>query len=223
MFFPEKITLIRPQDKVLEIGPGASPHSRSDAFLELNFGAKQDQISQRGGVLENANFGDKTVYYYDGGSFPFENNQFDYVICSHVIEHVVDPASFLTELFRVGSGRGYLEYPLIPYEYLYNFDVHLHFLKFDFEKKVLKYLPKCDTAFSQFAPVTAFFYKTLELGWDDLCSANKKSFFEGVEFNQPFTVCKTSELEQLLPSKSLIGKKRIVRRILGRIANKLGL
>lgn len=223
MFFPEKITLIRPQDKVLEIGPGSSPHPRSDAFLELDFGTRQDKILQRGGVPKEANFGNRPVHYYDGGEFPFGVNQFDYVICSHVIEHVAEPMSFLNEVFRVGAGRGYLEYPLITYEYLYDFDVHFHFVKFDFGQRVLRYLPKRETAFSEFAVVSSLFQKTLECGWDDLCAANKKLFFEGVEFERPFTVEKTSELETLLPSQSLIVPKKTMRRFLGRIVNKLGL
>ncbi|MFZ5575197.1 MAG: class I SAM-dependent methyltransferase [Pseudomonadota bacterium] len=223
MFFPEKITSIRRQDKVLEIGPGSSPHPRSDAFLELNFDSSQDRIAQRGGVLNNADFGDKPVHYYDGGKFPFEDDQFDYVICSHVIEHVADPTSFLDEVFRVGTGRGYLEYPLITYEYLYDFDVHLHFVKFDFEQRVLRYLPKRDTVFPEFSVVSALFNKTLVHGWDDLCATNKKLFFEGVEFSQPFAVEKTCELEKLVPDQSLIVPKKIIRKRVGQIFNKLGL
>ena len=223
MFFPGKISSIRPQDKVLEIGPGSSPHPRSDAFLELDFDTNQDKISQRGGVLKEADFGNRPVHYYDGGRFPFEDNQFDYVICSHVIEHVADPGYFLNEVFRVAAGRGYLEYPLITYEYLYDFDVHLHFVKFDFDQGVLRYLPKGETVFPEFSAVTAFFYKTLESGWDDLCAANKQLFFEGIEFNQPFSIEKTGDLEKLLPSKSLIVPKTSVRKRLGQIVNKLEL
>jgi SAM-dependent methyltransferase len=223
MFFPEMIASVRPQDKVLEIGPGSSPHPRSNAFLELNFDTNQDKISQRGGVLKDANFGNRPVHYFDGGKFPFADNQFDYVICSHVVEHVVDPASFINEVFRVGAGRGYFEYPLITYEYLYDIDVHLHFIKFDFGERVLRYLPKRDTAFSEFNAVSSLFNKTLVCGWDDLCAANKRLFFEGVEFNQPFAIEKTSELKMLLPSQSLIAPKRTARWFVGRIVNILGL
>lgn len=223
MFFPEKITLIRPQDKVLEIGPGSSPHPRSDAFLELDFDSDQDRVLQRGGVLEEADFGKRPVHYYDGGALPFGDKQFDYVICSHVLEHVDDPERFLNEIFRVGGGRGYLEYPMITYEYLYNFDVHLHFVKFDSEQRIMRYQPKRETAFPEFTAVNALFYKTLECGWDDLCAANKGLFFEGFEFDRSFAVEKTGELEKLLPPRSLIVPKRPIRKLLGRIVNKLGL
>jgi len=223
MFFPEKITSIRPRDKVLEIGPGSTPHPRSNAFLELKFDTTQEKILQRGDVAEEPCFGERPVYYYDGNRFPFEDGQFDYVICSHVIEHVPDPETFMDEVFRVGGGRGYVEYPLITYEYLYNFGVHIHFVKFDYELKILRYLPKHDTAFQEFSAVTSLFYKTLERGWDDLCSANNELFFEGVEFDKPFVVTKTSELERLLPAQSLIVQKRKVRKLVGKILNKFGL
>ena len=37
MFFPDKIKRIRKTDRVLEIGPGGSPHPRADVLLELRF------------------------------------------------------------------------------------------------------------------------------------------------------------------------------------------
>ena len=223
MFFSEKITLIHPQDKVLEIGPGSSPHHRSDAFLELDFDSSEEMILQRGGVVKKPDFNRKPVHYYDGGEFPFQDNQFNYVICSHVLEHVPDPGFFLSEVFRVGAGRGYIEYPLATYEYLYGFDVHLHFLKFDFEKQVLSYLPKRDTSFTEFAAVTALLNKTLQYGWDDLCAANKKLFFEGFEFDKSFSVEKTTELCSLLPSQSFIVPKGPIRKLFTRILTKMGL
>lgn len=223
MLFPEKITLIQAGDRVLEIGPGALPHSRSNAFLELNFDNNSDRVSQRGGIAGSPDLGGRPVHYYEGQRFPFTDRQFDYVICSHVIEHVIDPQFFLNEIFRVGGGRGYLEYPLITYDYLYDFEVHLQLVKFDFERRVFQYFPKQDTALHQFTSVSSFFRKSLENGWDDLCAANRRLFFEGFEFSRPFEVEQASDLQALQPDSSLIVRKGKIRRLAGRIMNKLRL
>ena len=125
MFFPDRIKSIEPKDKVLEIGPGATPHSRSDVFLELKYETKEERIAQSGhvGILET----DKEVVFYEGGKFPFKDNAFDYVICSHVLEHVDDADTFLSEIQRVAN-KGYLEFPTIYYDYIYNFPEHNLFL-----------------------------------------------------------------------------------------------
>jgi hypothetical protein len=83
MFYPEKICNIKYTDRVLEIGPGATPHARSDEFLELIFENEADRIAQSGhiGILKS----EKPIHYYDGGKFPFDDNSFDYIICSHVL------------------------------------------------------------------------------------------------------------------------------------------
>ena len=41
---------------------------------------------------------------------PFKDKEFDYIIASHVVEHVEDISYFLNELSRVGR-RGYIEIP----------------------------------------------------------------------------------------------------------------
>jgi SAM-dependent methyltransferase len=222
MFYSHKIASIRPQDRVLEIGPGSTPHSRANAFLELRFDSELDRVAQRGGIEMDGNFSGRPVHYYDGGLFPFQDRQFDYVICSHVIEHVDNPAQFLQEVFRISGGRGYLEYPMITYEYLYDFSVHLHFIKFDAEKKVLRYLPKRDTGLAQFSPVSALLNQTLENGWDELCAANHALFFEGFEYDQPFAVERSLSIDTLCPPLSLVTPKRRVRKLVGQIMNHTG-
>ena len=41
---------------------------------------------------------------------PFKDKEFDYIIASHVVEHVEDISYFLNELSRIGK-RGYIEVP----------------------------------------------------------------------------------------------------------------
>ncbi len=56
--------------------------------------------------------------FYEGKNFiklndkslPFKDKQFDFVIASHVLEHVDDPKFFISELERV-SKQGYIELP----------------------------------------------------------------------------------------------------------------
>lgn len=223
MFFAHKIKSIGPQDRVLEIGPGATPHSRSNVFLELKYPNEEEELLQRGGVPYKNSFGERPVTLYDGGLFPFKDGEFDYVICSHVIEHVLDPVGFMEEVFRVGKGRGYIEYPLITYEYLYGFAVHKHFLKYDVDRNVLIFIPKAVTGFNQFTSIHDFFYSSLDNGWDDLCAANKNQFFEGFEFNQPFRLEQTNNINLLCPTQLRISKKNNIRTLIGRVLNRLHL
>jgi len=223
MFYPEKISSIKPSDKVLEIGPGSTPFDRSDVFLELAFDSEKEKVLQRGGVEKGGEFRDRPVHYYDGKEFPFCDKEFDYVICSHVIEHVEDPLFFLQEVFRVSKGAGYLEYPLIPYEYMYNFNVHLNFIKFNKLENTLLFFPKKDSDLASFFGVNALLYKTLERGWDDLCVANKELFFEGFEYMTPFVVNKTASVEEMLPSSELINEKKPMRMRVDQIIRKCGI
>lgn len=193
MFFPEKILKISPSDKVLEVGPGGTPHPRSDVFLEKKYSSETIWELQRG-FAQKLNT-DKQTVYYDGGVFPFEDNAFDYVICSHVIEHVENVEFFLSELFRVAR-KGYIEYPTIYYEYLYNFEVHLNFIKF--KDDTLLYMKKDDTRFRDFAPVQKLFYKSLEMGDSKIVDNLKKFMFEGFEWEGMFKVKHVNTINDLV-------------------------
>ena len=46
---------------------------------------------------------DTFVHISDIYNLPFEDKQFETVLCSHTIEHVDDPATFYRELARVGE------------------------------------------------------------------------------------------------------------------------
>lgn len=102
---------IAKQALVLDVGSGHNPHPRAnviaDKFIDTNYHRASDIK-----VLKNQKF-----VQADGESLPFENNEFDYVICSHVVEHVDNPNQFLNELSRVGKS-GYLEAPSLLGEYL---------------------------------------------------------------------------------------------------------
>lgn len=107
---------IKKNDFVLEIGSGNNPNSRAnilaDRFLSNN--------SERGNFQLII---DRPILICDGYKLPFRDNSFDYVICSHILEHMEDPYSFAQEIMRVGK-RGYIEVPSIYGERLFGWDFH---------------------------------------------------------------------------------------------------
>lgn len=123
MFYPDRVLTIRPQDKVLEIGPGASPHPRANFFLDKRFDDPAELLAQFG--LSKRTEELKNLTYYDGGKFPYADNAFDYTICSHVLEHVDAPELdlFFSEITRI-SKRGYIEVPSAFYEFICYTHVH---------------------------------------------------------------------------------------------------
>jgi acetyltransferase-like isoleucine patch superfamily enzyme len=129
MFFPEKIKNIKDSDRVLEIGPGASPHSRANIFLDKYF-ESQDAYVQNGYASLSSAI-EKPFAYYGGGKLPFKDKAFDYVICSHVIEHipVSELSLFISELQRIAH-RGYIEFPTIFYELINYQDVHIWLMNY---------------------------------------------------------------------------------------------
>jgi len=106
---------IRVDDFVLEIGSGHNPKARSDVLCD-KFIADDEQ---RGGRI----IADRPIVEADGQFLPFADRAFDYVICSHVLEHVEDPAQLITELERV-AGRGYIETPSEIGEQIYGWHYH---------------------------------------------------------------------------------------------------
>ncbi len=106
---------IRPDDFVLEIGSGHNPKTRSDILCDKFI---NDDL-QRGGSI----VADRPLVEADGQYLPFADASFDYVICSHILEHVENPELLIRELTRVASG-GYIETPSEIAERLYGWPYH---------------------------------------------------------------------------------------------------
>lgn len=53
---------------------------------------------------------DRPTVIADAQDLPFKDNEFDYVICCHILEHVENPDLFFSEITRVAR-RGYIETP----------------------------------------------------------------------------------------------------------------
>lgn len=202
MFFPEKIVSIKDTDLVLEVGPGGTPYYRSDVLLEKIFDEKEAE-GQRGFApkLET----DKKIVYYYGKEFPFSDNEFDYVVCSHVLEHVPedDFEFFVNELQRVAK-KGYIEFPTFYYDYIYNYDEHVTITFY--KDNIIYYMSKEKTNLSIFRSTQEFFYATAAKGHVSLTQSLKNYFFQGFEWEGKLQSKKEITIDKLLYNKVEITK-----------------
>ena len=82
--------------KILDIGCGYKPHPQATVIAD---------------VQDFSNFyKEKEFVQIKEKKLPFKDKEFDFIISSHVIEHVKDFEFFIKELERISS-RGYIELP----------------------------------------------------------------------------------------------------------------
>lgn len=97
-----------PEDAVvLDIGGGAVPFPRADWVIDLL------PYEERGARLSAERFSAQTWIardICDREPYPFEDDEIDYVVCSHTLEDVRDPLWVCSEMNRVGRA-GYVEVP----------------------------------------------------------------------------------------------------------------
>ena len=149
--------------KVLEVGGGHNPHKRSnvvvDKFIDVNYHRSGDIK-----VHKHQKF-----IVADGEALPFKKNEFDYVICNQVLEHVENPKKFLAEQMRVASS-GYIEVPSLIGEYLFPKESHKWLiLEIDnklelMDKKLVGFKPSHDLGdvFLHYLPTKSLGYKIMQ-------------------------------------------------------------
>ena len=150
-----------PNWKVLDIGCGFTAHEKANIVCDV-----QD--------LSNF-YKDKKFVKLTDKKLPFSDKEFDFVIASHVIEHVEDVSFFIKELERV-SFKGYIELPTPLEDNLVfeNKNDHIWHLEFnDIENKLLikkkiQYIEPLITV-STAKKLAKFFKQSLilELFWDN--------------------------------------------------------
>ena len=105
---------------VLDVGSGDKPHWRADVLLERYIDSSHG--GQRSGAASARV--DRPTFEADAAAMPFADQVFDYVICSHVLEHVVRPDQVIAELVRVAKA-GYIEVPEAASAKIVDFPSHL--------------------------------------------------------------------------------------------------
>lgn len=97
---------IKSTDKVLDIGSGNVPFQFATHLADISLA--DDELGRAGASFKHID--GKSVRECDLENLPFENKEFDFVYCSHVLEHVQDPGKACSELMRIAK-RGYIETP----------------------------------------------------------------------------------------------------------------
>jgi hypothetical protein len=101
---------------VLEIGSGDNPNPRSNVLVDRFLGSDN---RERGGDLVV----DRPFVVADAHQLPFKDGVFAYSICSHILEHMDDPAQFARELQRT-CAAGYIQSPSEIAERLFHWSFH---------------------------------------------------------------------------------------------------
>jgi len=110
--------------KVLDIGCGYTANENATTLCDV--------------IDLQEQYPDKKFVKLDSKNLPFSDKEFDFVISSHVLEHVENPEFFIKELQRI-SNKGYIEVPTTLEDNLVfeNKKDHLWHINFDDDNKKL--------------------------------------------------------------------------------------
>lgn len=126
-FYERRIDLpISRDDLVLDVGSGDKPSWRADVLLDRY--PEDAYAGQRSGSGRTRVT--RPLFDSDAADMPFADDAFDYAICSHVLEHVTDPAGVVRELTRVAKA-GYIEVPEASASKIIDFPSHLWWCRLD--------------------------------------------------------------------------------------------
>lgn len=104
---------IKEGDKVLDIGSGAYPFPYATHLADLY----EEETTHRAEPIIK----DKRPFKVCNiEALPYRDKEFDFVYCSHVLEHTTHPEKACEEIMRVGK-RGYIETPTRMSDIMLNF------------------------------------------------------------------------------------------------------
>lgn len=127
--YVEELLNKNPDWKIVDLGGGSNAWSQANTILDMK---------DHSGLYPGKRF-----VQSDASKTPFEDKEFDFIIASHVTEHVDDMELYISELMRIGKG-GYIEVPTPLFDNLVfgNFEEHNWWLYFDDIANELLYTEK---------------------------------------------------------------------------------
>jgi SAM-dependent methyltransferase len=151
--------------KIADFGSGHEPFRYASVLVDK----KSTDDIQRGGLtildrLEGREFVD---YDLNNTPYPFKDKEFDYAICSHVLEHLDDPVSALKEITRIAKA-GYIEIPAFCSDIFMkkNDEIHKWLCLYDLLQKKLYFLDRvrfCQTVGFREMPIWIRFFLSLKV------------------------------------------------------------
>ena len=123
--FIEKTLSSNPNWKILDIGCGYNANKYANVICDIQDLSKF--------------YPNKLFTKLTEKKLPFKDKEFDFVIASHVMEHVEDVEFFISELERI-SNKGYIEVPTILEDNLVFENKKDHLWHMDFDDVDLKLL-----------------------------------------------------------------------------------
>ncbi len=109
---------IRPGERVLDLGSGGYPFPRATHLVDRYL----DPTDHRNATLIRDG---RPLIAAALDRLPFHDKFFDFIYCSHVLEHVEDPIKACAEIMRVGR-RGFIETPTMGKDILFAWTTHTH-------------------------------------------------------------------------------------------------
>jgi ubiquinone/menaquinone biosynthesis C-methylase UbiE len=109
---------IEPGERVLDVGSGGDPFPYATHLVDRYL----EPTNHRNANLVTAG---RPLVAADLHRLPYCDKFFDFVYCSHVLEHVDDPIETCAEIMRVGK-RGFIETPTMGKDILFAWTRHTH-------------------------------------------------------------------------------------------------
>lgn len=102
---------IKPNERVVDVGSGGQPFPYATVLVErfIEKSRHRDEVFKRS---------EKPLILADIHTLPFGDKSFDFVYCSHVLEHANDPLEASFEIMRIGK-RGFIETPTMGKDALF--------------------------------------------------------------------------------------------------------
>jgi hypothetical protein len=108
---------------IADIGYGIDPVKGATYYIDRDQGESPDRAGERAAYVTPEKFIQADVE----NGIPLPDHSCDFVVASHIIEHLENPVAFCKELSRIGKA-GYIETPGLIQELRHNLEVHKWFV-----------------------------------------------------------------------------------------------